>query len=130
MTPEARLSLENQIRTILPASSAEALLSLWARRAHPEEAGLDRVLLAAAVLMLGADRPSPAAALSAAQGLAGSAAGASLAHLAEALFALSGASALSPAYRSIMAGAVQAAAEALQACADHIHFHTENRFPD
>jgi hypothetical protein len=108
--------LEEQLRAILSADKARTLLSLWERCTSQEDNGEANELLIAAVLMLGSDRPSPAAALSVAQGLSGSAAGAALAHLARALCALSGAGPLSPAYRSITSGGVLAAAEALQSC--------------
>jgi hypothetical protein len=109
--------------------TATDLLRLWEK----QEGGNDRdiqVLLAAAVLMLGAERPSAAAALSVAQGLAGSQAGRGLAQLAEALAAFFNSDSISPAYRSIVAGAVQAAAGALQECGRTIGGKSTGAFKD
>lgn len=121
--------LEEQVRVILSVDKARTLLSLWERCASQDDVGNADELLIAAVLMLGSDRPSPAAALSVAQGLDGSAAGAALAHLGGALSALSGAGPLSPAYRSITSGGVLAAAQALQSCGRSIGVYPGSVFP-
>jgi hypothetical protein len=122
--------LEEQVRAILSPDKARTLLSLWERCASQEDDGEADELLIAAVLMLGSDRPSPAAALSVAQGLSGSAPGSALAHLGGALYALSGAGPLSPAYRSIISGGVLAAAEALQSCGRSLGAVPESVFPE
>jgi hypothetical protein len=122
--------LEEQVRAILSPDKARTLLSLWERCARQDDDGEASELMIAAVLMLGSDRPSPAAALSVAQGLSGTAAGAALAHLGEALSALSGAGPLSPAYRSIISGGVLAAAQALQSCGRSIGAYPGSVLPE
>jgi hypothetical protein len=122
--------LEEQVRAILSPDKAGALLSLWERCVSLDDGGEADELLIATVLMLGSDRPSPAAALSVAQGLYGSTAGAALAYLGGALSALSGAGPISPAYRAITASGVLAAAEALQSCSRSIGAYPGSVLPE
>jgi hypothetical protein len=104
-----------QVRAILADEGrAGELLALWERLAGLDKTpGSDGLLLPAAVLMLGADQPSPAAALSVAQGLAGQPAGLALGRLGEALALLAGSRSLTPAYEPIVSGAIRAVARQL-----------------
>lgn len=88
---------------------AQALARLWEKQRNGSQPDA-QVLLAAAVLMTGKDQPSPAAALSAAQGLAGRPAGDGLVALVQALAAFDHTRPLSPVYANLVAAALQAVA--------------------
>lgn len=115
MTITSHTKTAAQVRAILADEGrAEKLLALWERLADLEQGRVsDGLLLPAAVLMLGADRPSPAKALSVAQGLAGQPAGLALGCLGEALALLAGSRSLAPAYEPIVSSAIRAVARQL-----------------
>lgn len=108
----------DMIQVIL-GPEATALTGLWLKQS--DKSNLDsQVLLAAAVLMLGIERPSPAAALSASRSLSGQAVWEGLIALAHAMAALNTPAPLSPVFAALVGAAVAAAAERLRQRADGI----------
>jgi hypothetical protein len=101
------------VRALVPdPSRSEALIALWEKQG--DGSGFDlQILLAASVVMIGQQVPSPVTALSVSQGLAGQPVWEALVHLAQALGSLGSRAHLSPAFSPVVLEAVQASAKKL-----------------
>ncbi len=101
------------IRLVIPdPSRSEALIRLWEKQC--DGSGFDlQILLAASVVMIGQQVPSPATALSVSRGLAGQPVWEALVHLAQALGSLGAKPHLSLVFFPVVLEAVQAAARKL-----------------